>query len=125
MKNTYFFLFFFIWSSASVSAQTCCSGGVPVSNNLGFQSSDKGFLQYSLAVNHNQLTSLFSKNEKLDDNSRLRTTQTFIIRSAYQLTSRFSTEVFVPFIRQTRKITQTAFGSSALERTSGLGDLIV
>jgi len=125
MKNLYVLFFCYIICITYAFGQTCCSGGVPVSNNLGFQSAESGFLQYSLAVNHNQLNSLFSESNRLDDDSRLRTTQTFIIRSAYQINPRFSAELFVPFIRQTRQITQSSFGSTDLERTNGLGDIIV
>jgi len=125
MIRIYFILFLLFGILSSISAQTCCSGGVPVSNNLGFKSTDKGYLQYSFAFNHNQLTSLYSENEELDDDSRLRTTQTFIARGAYQISSKLSAELFVPFIRQTRKINQTAFGTVDVERSNGLGDIIL
>lgn len=103
-------------------AQTCCSGGVPVSTNLGFNRTDAKTLQYNLAFNHNQLSSLYTGSEKLDDDSRIRTTQSYIFRTAYQFNDEFSFELFIPFIRQRREIEQLG---SDIEESFGLGDIII
>ena len=104
-----------------VSSQTCCSGGVPVSNNIGFQSSDQGTWHISLNADFNVLKTLKNEAETLQDDLRLRTTQSYIFRSAYAVTDRISIESFVPFIRQTRRIT-TNSGSADRQSTFGLGD---
>ncbi|MFT6807327.1 MAG: hypothetical protein ACJA01_000547 [Saprospiraceae bacterium] len=105
-------------------AQTCCSGGVPVNSNLGFQSSDKGGVQLSLSADFNILKTLKSGSRKLDDNDRLRSTQSYILRGAYSISKRWTIEGFLPIVRQTRRIT-TSSGAFDREETSGVGDPVL
>lgn len=105
-------------------SQTCCSGGVPVSSNLGFQSSDEHTIQLSLSADLNFLKTLKSGSETLDDDDRLRTTQSYIFRGAYTINSRLTVEAFLPLVRQTRRIT-TSTGSFDKEATFGIGDPVI
>lgn len=102
-------------------AQTCCSGGVPVSSNLGFQSSDEKSLQVSLSADLNFLRTLKTESSILDDDQRLRTTQSYLLRGAYSLSDRLTFEGFFPIVRQTRRITSIS-GSNDKEATFGVGD---
>lgn len=104
-------------------AQTCCSGGVPVSSNLGFNQGDKGLLQLTLSTDFNKLATLYQDDTSLADNLRERTTQSYILRGAYNLTNRFGIEAFLPIVRQTRNIV-TNGGENDFESTFGLGDPI-
>ncbi len=104
-------------------AQTCCSGGVPVSSNLGFKGSDEGVLQIALVSDFNILKTLKSGREILNDDSRKRTTQSYIIRPALTLSKRWSIEGFIPFVRQTRNI-ESSTGSTDFESSFGIGDPI-
>jgi len=105
-------------------AQTCCSGGVPVSSNLGFNQGDKGLLQLTLSTDFNKLTSLYEGSTNLSDELRTRTTQSYIVRGAYNVTNRFGIEAFAPVVRQTRNILTNA-GEDDFESTFGLGDPIL
>jgi len=105
-------------------AQTCCSGGVPISSNLGFQSSAKGDIQLSLGADFNFLKTLKSGSHKLNDSDRLRTTQSYILRTAYSINNRWTIEGVVPFVRQTRRIT-TSTGAFDREATTGIGDPVL
>lgn len=111
-------LFLFAFDGLS---QTCCSGGVPVSSNLGFQSSEAGIFQLSLSADFNILKTLKSGSDRLDDSDRLRTTQSYILRAAYALNDRLTVEAFIPLVRQTRRITTNA-GAFDRESTFGIGD---
>jgi len=111
----------FLCYSTELLAQTCCSGGVPVSSNLGFQSEEAKIWQLSVSADFNFLKTLKSGSETLDDDQRLRTTQSYILRSAYSLNSRWTIEGFLPLVRQTRRITSLN-GSEDKESTFGLGD---
>ncbi len=104
-------------------AQTCCSGGVPVSSNLGFNHGQKGLLQMSLGADFNRLATLYDGSRSLVDELRLRTTQSYIIRAAYNISDRFGIEGFLPLIRQTRTIL-TNSGTEDFESTFGIGDPI-
>ncbi len=107
----------------AMHGQTCCSGGVPVSSNLGFQSTEAGSIQLSLSADFLFLSTLKSENERLDDDQRLRTTQSYIFRAAHSLNQRWTIEAFLPFVRQTRRITSTR-GLLDREVTFGIGDPI-
>jgi len=48
-----FILIFLLGVIQTTFSQTCCSGGVPLSSNLGLPASDKGVLQLSLSYDLN------------------------------------------------------------------------
>ncbi len=104
-----------------LGGQTCCSGGVPVSSNLGFRSESEGTLQLSIQTDFNVLTTLYSGSIRLDDDFRKRTTQSYLFRASYGIDSRLAVEVFFPWVRQTRKI-YTPSGSTDFESSHGVGD---
>lgn len=114
----------FLFLSVEGMAQTCCSGGVPVSSNLGFQSSSQGNMQISLSTDFKILKTLKSGSRILDDSDRLRTTQSYILRGAYSVSDRWTVEGFLPIVRQTRRIT-TSTGAFDKESTLGVGDPVI
>jgi len=104
-------------------AQSCCSGGVPISSNIGFSNKEAKVLQLSINADFNFLSTLFSGDVRLDDDLRKRTTQSYIFRGNYSINSRLSAEWFIPFIRQTRSI----YGNTSeidFESSFGIGDPI-
>lgn len=112
----------FILISLSVQAQSCCSGGVPVSSNLGFASENKGTFQMAFTTDFNLLSILKNGSEKLDDDLSERSTQSYILRCAYQLNNKWAFEVFLPYIRQSRRITSVS--GIINQSTQGIGDPI-
>lgn len=105
----------------SAQAQSCCSGGVLVSANIGFAASETGIVQWGLGVDYNRLTRLYEGNQRLSDNNRRRTTTAYWLRAAYQWNQHWATEIFLPLISQTRRIETTAGGIDQ-EGSFGLGD---
>lgn len=101
-------------------SQTCCSGGVPLSSNLGLPPSFKNTLQISLSYDLNVLETLKTGTETLDDDSRNRTTHSTLLNLGYSFTDRFSIDAFFSFVRQERTITQ--FGNVNKTFTQGIGD---
>lgn len=114
-------IFCLLLFTSTSSSQTCCSGGVPVSANLGFQAEETKVTQLSLSADFNVLRTLKAGSETLQDDDRLRTTQSYILRAAHTWTPRLTTEVFLPLVRQTRRITSPT-GSIDNEETFGIGD---
>ena len=69
------------WVGHPLISQTCCSGGVPLSGNIGFEGSNRGTLQMELGYDLNYISTLKEEAETLEDESRLRTTQSIKSRS--------------------------------------------
>ena len=105
------------------NAQTCCSGGIPLSNNIGLPLLEKGTLQLGINYDYNNLNTLNSGTEKLNDNSRLRITHSALINTSYALTNNLSIESLLTWVNQRRNISQ--FGNENLDQTSGIGDAVL
>lgn len=101
-------------------SQTCCSGGIPLSTSIGLPTTNKGVLVIGLNYDYNYLNTLQSGKDILDDNARLRTTQSVLLNIGYSFTSDLSIEGLFTYVNQTRKITQ--FGKVNLDETFGVGD---
>lgn len=104
-------------------AQTCCSGGIPLSNNIGLPTLSKGSFQIGVNYDYNNLNTLNFGKETLNDNSRLRTTQSILLNLNYSILNNFSIEGLLTYVNQQRKITQ--FGNENLDETSGIGDAVL
>jgi hypothetical protein len=116
-------IFFVFILSQHVFSQTCCSGGVPLSNNLGISNEGKGSLQLGLNYDYNNLNTLNAGSTKLDDNSRKRITNSILANVGYAFTDRFSAEMLFTWVNQTRTISQ--FGNENFTSTSGIGDAVL
>jgi len=110
----------FILLVNSIRAQTCCSGGIPLSNNIGLEILEKGTTQIGVNYDYNNLSTLNNGTEKLNDDSRLRVTHSVLLNVSYAITNKFSIEGLFTWVNQRRKITQ--FGNENLDQTSGIGD---
>ena len=113
--------------STSVWGQNCCSGGVPISGNLGLPAGDPGSLQISVSYDLNLLRRLKTGTREDEETSirRLRTTQSALLMAGYTLSPRFSIESFVSWVRQERTVTNRNTNSTNFEATSGIGDLVL
>ena len=120
MTFRYLYFFLFILGVTRVGAQTCCSGGVPVSSNLGMPSSDAGAIQLSLNYDNNSLNTLKTGRETLDDRNRNRTTHSVLFEAGYSISKRWSADLLLSFVRQERNVNN--FGTDQFTETSGLGD---
>jgi len=101
-------------------AQTCCSGGVPLSANIGLPGAEVGALQFSLSYDYNQLRTLKSGSEELKDRLRERITHSVLLQTGYTFNNRFSADLVLSFVRQERNIF-TPFATNSTV-TNGLGD---
>ncbi len=125
MRYTGQFIFILIFLIALGSnAQTCCSGGVPISTNLGLPPSFAGTVQFTLTYDVNVLRTLKEGTNTLDDRARERITRSVILSAGYAVTDRFSFEALVPWVRQERDVQQVG-GLNDFESTQGIGDLLI
>ena len=107
----------------SLIAQTCCSGGIPLSNNIGMDTSGKGTTLIGFNYDYNNLNTLNVGREKLDDNARLRVTHSLLLNISHEISDKLSVEGLFTWVNQRREITQ--FGNQNLDESSGIGDAIV
>ena len=116
-----FLLFLMVTSFCNIAfSQTCCSGGVPLSNNIGMPFLEKGEYQVGVFYDYNNLNTLNEGSKKLNDNSRLRVTNTILLNFSYNITERLLVEGLLTWVNQKREITQ--FSNANLDQTSGIGD---
>ena len=108
----------------SALGQSCCSGGAPLSGNLGLPMANRQNLQFSLSYDLNKLNTLKSGTEILDDNTRTRTTHTLLFQSGYTINKHIAIEVLVPWVRQEREVKPVGLPST-FELTSGIGDIVL
>ena len=121
MKRILFFSFFVLVGQRMIS-QTCCSGGVPLSNNLGLPNEGKNSLIVGLNYDYNNLNTLNAGSERLIDDSRLRITNSILLNVGYSFTDRLSIESLFTWVNQTRTISQ--FGNENFAETTGIGDAV-
>jgi hypothetical protein len=110
-------------SVGTLSAQTCCSGGVPLSGNIGFEGSARGVLQLELSYDLNLLATLKQGSEILEDPGRTRRTHSLILKSGYSITSWLAVDALFSYVIQERNITY--LDRTDFTRTSGLGDAVI
>jgi len=109
--------------SRIADGQTCCSGGVPLSGNIGFIGEEKGLFQFELSYDYNYLNTLYYENNKLNDDSRKRTTHSVLFKTGYNILNSLSADILFSYVQQEREINQ--FNSINYTRTRGIGDAIV
>lgn len=109
--------------SQQLFSQTCCSGGIPLSNSLGLSNEGKGSLQLGLHYDYNNLSTLNAGSDRLDDDSRHRITHSALFNVGYSMSDRLSVESLFTWVNQRRIINQ--FGNTDLQQTSGIGDAVV
>lgn len=123
MKKSYIIILLFTLNAWIINAQSCCSGGVPLSGNIGFLTSEKGLLNFSINYDYNFLNLLYNENQRLNDNSRKRITQSVLIQSGYNISKSISIDFLFSLVQQEREITQ--FNNTDYIRTRGIGDAVV
>lgn len=105
------------------NAQTCCSGGVPLSNNIGLPTLEKGSWQFGVSYDYNNLNTLNIGTRNIDESTRLRITHSVLWNFGYSITDKLAVEVLFSWVNQRRRIDQ--LGNLNLDETSGIGDAIV
>lgn len=104
-------------------SQTCCSGGVPLSGNIGFEGAVQGTLQLELSYDLNYLNTLKNGSEIYKDESRQRITQSILLKTGYSVNDWFAIDALFSYVFQERTIT---FDDQINQtNTHGLGDAVL
>ena len=117
-------ILFVFWGISALMAQACCSGGVPISSNLGLAAKAGGTLQVQLTYDYNSLRDLLAGSARLDDRNRIRNTHSSLLEASFDISNSFSVSMLSSFVRQER-IIQTLSGEEDITTNQGLGDAIV
>jgi len=110
------------WATASWG-QTCCSGGVPVSANIGLPTADKGTFQIGLSYDINILQTLKNESISLDDRTRERQTRSVLLELGYSISEKLSVDLLASHVTQSRDIQVNNFADR--DKTNGIGDLVI
>jgi len=105
-------------------SQSCCSGGVPISSNIGLPLASKNTWQVSVSYDLNLLNTLQDGRNKLNNNTRKRITHTALTQIGYSLNDRISFDALIPYVRQEREISPIGLAST-FSSTQGLGDIVL
>ncbi|RMF29139.1 MAG: transporter [Bacteroidetes bacterium] len=108
----------FLAAAGSLCGQTCCSGGVPTSSNLGLPMQYAQTLAFSLTYDLNELNTLKEGTERQSNPGSSRRTHSVMFQAGYSFSARWAVDVFLPFVRQERR-------STDFEYSQGIGDLVV
>ena len=114
---------FFISLCSTAWSQTCCSGGVPLSSNLGLPVAEANNLQLSLSYDLNILNTLMEGTGRIDDQSRNRKTHSTLWQIGYSISNRFSVDALFSYVRQERTIRNDL--SENFVATNGVGDVVL
>ena len=121
--RSFFFIFPLFLIAFQTNAQTCCSGGVPLSNNIGLPFLNKGAYQFGLFYDYNNLNTLNEGTKVLNDDSRLRITNSILFNFSYNFSERLLVESLFTWVNQQREIT---LGNNVnFDETFGIGDAIL
>lgn len=116
-------VFSLIFFTSGLYSQTCCSGGVPLSGNIGFTGAEKGTLQAEISYDLNYLQTLKNEWEVYPETSRKRVTQSILLKSGYSINSWLSVDALFSYVSQEREI--TILEETYQVRTSGIGDAVI
>jgi len=72
----------FVFQLKNSTAQTCCSGGVPLTGNLGMPYATRGSWQFSFSYDYNRMTTLMEGNREILNDSRKRYTHSLLLETA-------------------------------------------
>ncbi|MCF6357915.1 MAG: hypothetical protein L3J54_08930 [Draconibacterium sp.] len=124
IKYKYSILIVFWVLSLKSEAQTCCSGGTPLTGNLGIQGIEAKSFYFQLGYDYNFLNNLYSGSQKLDDNSRERLTQTILLQAIYSFSEKISMNGLFSYVNQKRTVF-SQIGLTNITQASGLGDVVL
>lgn len=123
MRTTIIILSLLFFSIELLYAQACCSGGTPLSSNLGIQGLEDRQLEFQLSYDYNTQKALVSGSEKLNDDRRDRNTHSVLLRGSYAFSPKFSFTGILSYVRQ-EEVIDNVGGGRTLTYAEGIGDAV-
>jgi len=116
-------LYLFLGLKEPVLSQACCSGGVPLSGNMGFANSGMGSLQMELSYDLNYLSLLKNGTELISEDPRTRLTQSVLYKAGYSISDYLAVDALFSYVFQSRKVQFQE--NTTVAETNGLGDALL
>ncbi|MGZ2369442.1 transporter [Ancylomarina sp. YFZ004] len=125
MRYLCFFLILFLLLDIQTKlfAQACCTGGAPITTNLGIQSYSEKQLTIDLSYDYNSLRDLYAASQNLHDSRRTRQIKSLFLRTSFALNDKWSFSVILPYLWQ-EQLVRSDFGRSN-QNTEGFGDMVI
>ncbi|RMD48475.1 MAG: hypothetical protein D6830_06785 [Ignavibacteria bacterium] len=122
MKNLIIILLFI--NLKVIFAQACCTAGTPILGSLELSSGNEGVLDLNLTFENNRLNDVYEGSIKIDDNTRVRITNSILFEMNYGITDRITSTLLSTFVNQRRSITPAGGVKNELS-SSGVGDVVL
>lgn len=124
LRKRHITLLLFVLINENIYAQTCCSGGTPLTGNLGIQGIEEKSWYFQMSYDYNFLNDLYSGTLKLDDNTRERLTQTALFQAIYAFSEKVSVNGLFSYVDQKRTIF-SPIGETNITQARGIGDVVL
>jgi hypothetical protein len=116
------FIISFLLISNKVFSQACCSGGTPLSAQMGMQFLEKNTVLFSLAYDYNFLNKEFSGSKETGINNRSRISQTLLFRVQWAFSKKWSIAAAIPYVWR-NETNATQFDNFNNLHAQGISDL--
>ena len=97
-------IFIAMASQPQAFGQACCSGGVPISNNVGVRPIENSQILIRSLYDANFLNSFYTGSDKLADNNINRFSQTFFFQGGYGITDKLSVNAMISYVIHKRTV---------------------
>lgn len=107
-------------STIQVEAQTCCTGGVPLTGAINLDANSGG-VRFGLTYDINQLSDFIQGDRTLDNTFLKRETRSILGQIDFRITDSLSVSVLIPYSQLTERNTNTG----GIFEANGLSDISV
>ncbi len=115
-----------VFQAEYIYGQACCSAGTPILSALEISATPERAWQVALTYEYNFLQDVVAGTEQLDDGTRQRLSQSFLLETSYGFNRLFSISMLLSYIQQERKL-NSANDENSDEKliTRGFGDAVI
>jgi len=124
MRKVFYIGMLLVITAGNVASQSCCSGGTPLTGNLGISSMQQNEWLFRLSYDYNFLDDLISETKLLENNTRNRTTQSILLQTSYGITDKWTLTALFSLVKEQQETFIISETSNTVSQ-SGLGDTFV
>ena len=121
MQKFFFIGMLLLITVGNAASQSCCSGGTPLTGNLGMNSMERREWLFRLSYDYNFLDDLISESTLLENNTRNRTTQSILLQTSYGISNKWVLTALFSLVKEQQE-TFVLNEASNLVSQSGFGD---
>jgi hypothetical protein len=116
----HFFIILLLLSHVSF-AQNCCTGGVPLANNLNLPGIDSG-LYVQIVYDRNIMNDFVARSKLLDDDSYIRYNTSFFVQASWSINKRISLGFMMN--HSSHYLNRKSITTGREIKTNGIGDMV-